>query len=273
MDVEKDRLAYDTQHAAGHGGLPDRNPTNGPVFLRTIADRAESGSPNYGRTIRADQIREGTDANMQSDKGIRVLIVDDHPLVRRGLALMLKYEADMEVVAQAANGREALQLFREQRPDVTLMDLRMPDMGGVDTITAVRSEFPHARIIVLTTYDGEEDIYRGLRAGAQAYLLKDTPCDELLDTIRHVYAGHKRISREVGAKLAERTGFSELTERELDVLRLMVRGMSNQEIGADLSIAEGTVKFHVNHILNKMGVNDRTQAVIAALRRGLASLD
>ncbi len=210
---------------------------------------------------------------MTLNSKIRVLIADDHPVVRRGLALMLKYEPDMEVVAEAANGREAVELFRTHRPDVTLMDLRMPQMDGVDAIAAIRNEFPMARLIVLTTYNGDEDIYRGLRAGAQAYMLKDSPCEELLETIRVVRQGKKRITAEVGAKLADRTTFPVLTERELEVLRLLAKGKSNQEIAVGLCIAEGTVKFHVNHILNKLGVNDRTQAVIAALKRGLASLD
>lgn len=209
---------------------------------------------------------------MNPNNTIRLLIAEDHPVVRRGVALMLKYEPDMEVVAEAGTGMEAVRLFRLHKPDVTLMDLRMPEMDGVEAITVIRSEFPTARIIVLTTWDGDEDIFRGLKAGAQAYLLKDTPCDDLLETVRLVHSGKKHITKEVGAKLAERTSFPELTEREMDVLRLMVKGMSNQEIGAALFIAEGTVKFHVNHILNKMNVNDRTQAVIAALKRGLATL-
>ena len=210
---------------------------------------------------------------MDPEKRIRVLIVDDHPLVRTGLALMLKYEPDMGVVAEAGNGREAVEAFRLHRPDVTLMDLRMPEMDGVAAITAIRADCPTARVIVLTTYNGDEDIFRGLKAGAHAYLLKDTPCDELLETIRLVHRGKKHITQEVGAKLAERTSFPDLTEREMDVLRLLVKGMSNEEIGAALFIAEGTVKFHINHILNKLNVNDRTQAVVTALKRGLASLD
>jgi len=210
---------------------------------------------------------------MSPANNIRVLIADDHPVVRTGLVLMLKYEPDMEVVGEAGNGREALEMFRQHRPDVTLMDLRMPEMNGVEATAAIRVEFPTARIILLTTYDGDEDIYRGLRAGAQAYLLKDTPCEEILEALRAVHAGHKRITLEVGTKLAERAGFPELTERELDVLRLMAKGLSNVEIGAALFVAEGTVKFHINHILNKLGVGDRTQAVIAALKRGLVNLD
>ncbi len=210
---------------------------------------------------------------MNPPRNIRVLIADDHPVVRTGLVLMLQYEPDMEVVAEAGNGREALEMFRQHRPDVTLMDLRMPEMNGVEATAAIRVEFPTARIILLTTYDGDEDIYGGLRAGAQAYLLKDTPCEEILEALRAVHAGHKRITLEVGTKLAERAGFPELTERELDVLRLMAKGLSNVEIGAALFISEGTVKFHINHILNKLGVGDRTQAVIAALKRGLVNLD
>jgi two-component system NarL family response regulator len=210
---------------------------------------------------------------MSPQKSIRVMIADDHPVVRTGLALMLRYEPDMEVVAEASNGREVVEMFRLHRPDVTLMDLRMPEMDGIEAIAAIRSEFPAARIILLTTYDGDEGIFRGLRAGAQAYLLKDAPCEEILEVLRAVHAGQKRITLEVGAKLAERAGFSELTERELEVLRLMAQGKSNQEIGAALFITEGTVKFHVNHILNKLGVSDRTQAVITALKRGLANLD
>jgi two-component system, NarL family, response regulator len=210
---------------------------------------------------------------MSSDNTIRLLIADDHPVVRRGLALMMQYEPDMEVVGEACNGREALDMFRLHHPDVTLVDLRMPEMDGVQTITAIRNDYPNARIILLTTYDGDEDIYLGLRAGAQAYLLKDTSCEDLLGTIREVHAGKKCITLEVGEKLAERASYTALTERELQVLRLMAQGKSNQEIGSDLFIAEGTVKFHINHILNKLGVNDRTQAVITALKRGLANLD
>ena len=204
---------------------------------------------------------------------IRVLVVDDHPVVRTGITLMLRYEPGMEPVGEAGNGREALDLYRKLKPDVTLMDLRMPEMDGVEATAAIRAEFPSARIILLTTYDGDEGIYNGLRAGARAYLLKDAPCEEILDAIRVVHSGRRRITLEVGSKLAERASFSELTERELDVLRLMVKGKSNIEIAAALFIAEGTVKFHVNHLLNKLNVSDRTQAVITALKRGLATLD
>lgn len=209
---------------------------------------------------------------MNQSKVIRVLIADDHPVVRQGLAAMIEHEPDMTVVGQASDGRDALEIFRQLRPDVTLMDLRMPDMGGVAAITAICGEFDDARIIVLTTYDGDEDIYRGLRTGAKGYLLKDAEPEKLLEAIRAVNRGQKYIPPTVGAKLAERMGNPELSERELEVLRLMATGKSNQEISAALCITEGTVKFHVNNILSKLGVKDRTQAVIAALKRGIASL-
>jgi DNA-binding NarL/FixJ family response regulator len=210
---------------------------------------------------------------MSDAKPIRVLIADDHPVVRAGLALMLKYEVDMEPIAQAANGREAAEMYAELRPDVVLMDLRMPEMDGVEAIEAIRSRHPQARIILLTTYETDEGIFRALRAGARAYLVKDAPCEEILDTVRAVHAGERRITATVGVKLAERAEYPELTERELDVLRALVKGKTNADISAELFIAEGTVKFHVNHILAKLDVADRTHAVIVALRRGLATLD
>ena len=203
---------------------------------------------------------------------IRVLIVDDHPVVRKGLATMFKYEAGMETVGEASNGKEAIELFRLHHPDISLIDLRMPGMDGVETITNIRNEFPDARLIILTTFDGDQDIYRGLQAGAKAYLLKDTPCEELLTAIRKVHGGRSHIPTEVGAKLAERMNKPELSARELDVIKLMAQGHNNREIGEKLSITEGTVKFHVNNILSKLQVNDRTQAVITAFKRGIANL-
>ncbi len=203
---------------------------------------------------------------------IRVLIADDHAVVREGLAAMIARRSDMQVVAEAADGAQAVELARVHRPDVILMDLRLPNLDGVVAIAQIRSDRPQARVIVLTTYDDDEDIYRALRAGAMAYLLKDTPRDELLDTIRAVHAGQKRIPPDVAVKLAERILAPELTERELEVLKLIVAGKSNKEIGAALSISEGTVKVHVNSILGKLGVNDRTQAVTAALQRGIVHL-
>ena len=203
---------------------------------------------------------------------IRVLIVDDHSLVTEGLANIINYDPEMTVVAQAEDGQEAIDRYREHQPDITLMDLRMPRMGGVKAITAICAEFKSARIIVLTTYDGDEDIYRGLRAGAQGYLLKDAKPNELLNAIRIVHSGQQYVSLTVARKLVERMNNPVLSERELEVLRLMAQGLSNQDIGTALNIGESTVKSHVTRILSKLGVSDRTQAVIVALKRGLVSL-
>jgi two-component system NarL family response regulator len=208
-----------------------------------------------------------------NDTRIRILLADDHAVVREGLAAMISRRADMQVVAEAENGARAVELARQHKPDVILMDLRMPQMSGVEALARIRAEQPEARVIVLTTFDGDEDIYRALQAGARAYLLKDTPRDELLEAIRAVHAGQKRLPLEVAAKLAERVTAPELTPRELEVLRLIVAGNSNKEIGAVLSIAEGTVKIHVNNLLGKLGVADRTQAVTEALKRGIVHLD
>jgi two-component system, NarL family, response regulator len=210
---------------------------------------------------------------MKAPKAIRILIADDHPIVREGLAALLNRANDMEVVAEASNGREALKQFQRCRPDVVLVDLRMPEMDGVDAILAIREQAPEARVIVLTTYDGDEDIYRGLRAGAKAYLLKDAPREELMECIRAVHGGRMWIPPDVAAKLATRMGDDDLTSRELEVLRLMVRGKSNKEIGNNLGVSEGTVKIHVNHILEKLKVSGRTEATAAALKRGIVRLD
>jgi two-component system NarL family response regulator len=205
-----------------------------------------------------------------SDPVIRVLIADDHPIVRDGLNAVINDQPDMQVVAEAANGKEAVLLARQHHPDVLLIDLRMPQLSGLEATNAIRAEWPEACIVILTTYDGDEDIYRALQAGAQAYLLKGIPRAQLLETIRVVHAGHKRIPPEVAAKLVERMTASELTRRELEVVQLIVVGQSNKEIGLHLSIAEGTVKAHVNSILGKLGVDDRTQAATEALRRALS---
>ena len=209
---------------------------------------------------------------MKNPKPIRILIVDDHLVVRIGLRSMIDTQSDMVVDAEAANGQEAVALFREHRPEIALMDLRMPVMGGVEATIAIRGDFPDARIIVLTTYDGDEDIYRALQAGARAYLLKDIPRDEFLNDVRAVHSGQYCIPPAVAARLAQRLPFLDLSSRELDVLRLIVQGMSNKEIGGALSITESTVKNHVNSILAKLKVNDRTQAATTALRRGIVVL-
>ncbi len=204
---------------------------------------------------------------------IRILLAEDHAVVREGLAAILNRKEDMTVVGEAENGRQAVEIYRWQQPDIVLMDLRMPELAGVEAITQIRAEFADARIIILTTYDTDEDIYRGLQAGAKGYLLKDATSKELVNAIRMVYQGQKYIPPEVALKLVERIEFSDLTARELEVLQLLVNGKKNQEISAALSITEATVKFHINNILNKLGVKDRTQAVITALKRGLARID
>jgi len=209
---------------------------------------------------------------MGQTTAIRVLIVDDHVIVQQGLATLINKEADMTVVGQANDGIEAIDLFRQLQPDITLMDLRMPHMEGVEAITTICAEFNTARIIVLTTYDGDEDIYRGLRAGAKGYLLKDCKRNELRTAIRSVHSGQQYIPPHVGAKLAQRMSHPELTDRELEILQLITQGMSNLEIGTALHITENTVKSNVNRILSKLGAKDRTQATIIALKRGIATL-
>jgi two-component system NarL family response regulator len=209
---------------------------------------------------------------MSQSPTIRVLIADDHSIVRQGLATIINRDSEMTVIAQAEDGQQAINLFREDQPDIVLMDLRMPQIGGVEAITAICAEFKSARIIVLTTYDGDEDIYRGLQAGAKGYLLKDANPNELLNAIRTVHSGQQYIPPDVGAKLVQRMNNPELSERELEVLRLVAQGKSNLEIGAALNIGESTVKSHINRILSKLGVNDRTQALIVAVKRGIVNL-
>ena len=203
---------------------------------------------------------------------IRVLSVDDHPLLRDGIAALIGSEEDMEVVGEASNGREAVDLFRKYQPDITLMDLQMPEMNGIDAIGAIRGEFPDARIIVLTTHPGDSLVSRALKAGARAYLLKGMLRKELSETIRAVHAGQKRMSSEVAAEIAEHSTDNALTPREIDVLRLVAAGNANKEIGARLSLTEVTVKSHVQNILAKLGANDRTHAVTIALKRGIIDL-
>ncbi|MBD1919044.1 response regulator transcription factor [Phormidium sp. FACHB-322] len=203
---------------------------------------------------------------------IRILIADDHPALREGLSALLERQCDLRVVAMAANGQEAVALAQTHQPDVILMDLRMPCLEGADAVATICGEWPEARIIILTTYDGDEDIYRALRAGAKGYLLKDAPCEELFTAIRQVHGGQKYIMSQVAQKLADRFQSSELTDRELEVLQLLVQGNTNRDISEALCVAEGTVKFHVRNILDKLGACDRTQAVTIALKRGLARL-
>jgi DNA-binding NarL/FixJ family response regulator len=209
---------------------------------------------------------------MDYGKQIQILLADDHPIVRNGLAAVLNTQADMVVVAQTSNGQEAIEQFRVYQPDVAIVDLRMPLMGGVEAIATLHAEFPQASFIMFTVYDGDEDIYQGFRAGAKAYLLKDTPCAEITEVIRTVYEGERYISTKVGEKLAARIEMPQLSARERQVLELMAKGMSNKQISTCMLVAEGTVKFHVNNLLSKLGVCDRTNAVITALKRGIIML-
>jgi len=203
---------------------------------------------------------------------IRILAVDDHPVVRQGIAGMLALEADMDLVGQASNGREAIQQFRAHRPDITLMDLQMPEMNGLDSLIAIRNEYPDAKVIMLTTYTGDVQILRALKAGAWGYLLKSTLHRDLLHTIRSVYEGKKALSPEVSYEVAEHGTDEALTPREVDVLRLIAAGNSNKRVADKLSIGEASVKSHVENILSKLGANDRTHAVTIALKRGIIEL-
>jgi DNA-binding NarL/FixJ family response regulator len=205
-------------------------------------------------------------------KPIRILLVDDHPLLRQGIALLTAGEPDMQLVGEASNGLEAVEQFRKHRPDVTLMDLQMPEMNGIDAMIAIRSEFSDARFIVLTTYTGDMQVLRALKAGARAYLLKSLLRKELLDTIRAVHAGQKRISAEVATQIADHAADDLLTPREIDVLRLIAGGMANKIVADQLKISEDTVKGHVKNILSKLGANDRTHAVTIGLKRGIIEL-
>lgn len=203
---------------------------------------------------------------------IRILTVDDHPLLRDGIAALVNNEDDMKIVAEASGGHEAIDRFREHRPDITLMDLRMPDMDGIDAMVEIIQQYPEARIIVLTTYSGDALIIRALKAGAQGYLLKGLLRKELLDTIRTVHAGRKRISSEVAQQVANHAVDSLLTSREIDVLQLIAEGNANKVVADRLAITEDTVKAHVRNILSKLGANDRTHAVTIALKRGIIDL-
>jgi len=203
---------------------------------------------------------------------IRILAVDDHALVRQGISVLLDTESDMALVAEASNGREAIQLFRAHRPDITLMDLQMPEMNGLDAITAIRGEFPDAKIIVLTTYKGDVQILRALKAGAQGYLLKNTIHKELIETVRAVHGGKKALSPEASFEIAEHATDDALTPAEINVLRLIAAGNANKQIADQLSITEETVKGRVKNILSKLGANDRTQAAMIGLKRGIIDL-
>lgn len=200
------------------------------------------------------------------------MLVDDHPAFRKGLSALIKTEPDLEVVAETGDGNEAISLFRRQRPDIVLMDLRLPGMGGAEATIAIRKEFPDARVIVLTTFDMDEDIFRAMESGAKSYLLKDTPEEELTSTIRAVYDGQEKLPAKLAERLAVRQKRPELSRRELDVLQLLVRGRSNKEIGSSLFVTEDTVKAHLKTLFLKLGVQDRTDAAITAIRQGIVHL-
>jgi two-component system NarL family response regulator len=209
---------------------------------------------------------------MSQSNIIRILIADDHPIIGQALTMFLECEPDITVVGYASDGRKALELFRKHQPDVAVMDLQMPKMEGADAIAAICAKFKDARIVVLTGFDGDEDIYRGLQAGAKGYILKGAEPKELLDAIRTVYKGQKYIPPSIAAKLAERMGSPELSDRELEVLRLIAKGKNNHQISNVLNIAESTVRFHANNIFGKLNASDRTQALVTALNRGIVRL-
>lgn len=209
---------------------------------------------------------------MNTKPKIRVLSVDDHPLMREGIAAMINSQPDMTMVAQAATGHEAIQCFRTHKPDVTLMDLRLPDISGIEAMVAIRSESPDARVLMLTTFEGDVEIQRSLAAGARGYILKTMPPDELAEAVRQVHAGRKRIPPQIAEHLVEHLGDEHLTDRELDVLQHVATGTRNREIGERLFISEETVKVHIKHIMEKLGANDRTEAVTIAVRRGIIQI-
>ncbi len=209
---------------------------------------------------------------MDGETPIRVLSVDYHPLLREGIAAIINNQSDMSVVCQAANGHEAIQRYREHRPDVTLMDLRMPELSGIDALIAIRAEFPEARIVMLTTFEGDVEIQRSLEAGARGYLLKNMPPSELVQAIRQVHAGKKRVPPEIASRLAEHMSDEDLTVRELEVLQHVAGGNRNRDIADLLCISEETVKVHVKHLMDKLGAKDRTQAIAIGVRRGMIQL-
>jgi DNA-binding NarL/FixJ family response regulator len=209
---------------------------------------------------------------MKSSKPIRILVVDDHFMVRMGLSASLSVEPDMQVVAEAGNGQEALDAYRKHHPSLVIMDVRLPGMSGADSTAAILAEFPDARVLMLSTHSGEEEIYRAMQAGARGYVVKSVMREELLRAIREVYAGRRYLDPAVASLLAERVSHRSLTSRELEVLQMVAKGLGNKEIAAALNIAEVTVKLHVSHVLEKLNVKDRTEAATVALRRGIISL-
>lgn len=212
-------------------------------------------------------------AVVRKPESIGVMLVDDHPAYRKGIAALIESEPDLQVVAETGDGAEAVRLYGTAKPDVVLMDLRLPGMGGVEATMAIRKEHPSARIVVLTTFDADEDIYRAIQSGAKSYLLKDTPDDELATCIRNVFSGEEKLPERVAERLAERQQRADLSPREMDVLQLLIKGRSNKEIGSTLSVTEDTVKAHLKTLFQKLNVRDRTEAAICAIRHGIVHLD
>jgi DNA-binding NarL/FixJ family response regulator len=236
---------------------------------RAVARPEQIDRPASLPLVRFGRLISERSADLKDPICIRLLSVDHHPLFREGIAAMIGSQQDMALVAQASGGQEAIQRYREHRPDITLMEARLPDLGGIDTLIAIRSEFPGARIIMLTSFEGDVEALRALEAGASGYLLKNIPSSELLHAIRQVHAGRKRIPPELAAELVERMGDQTLTTREVEVLMRVAEGNGNREIGELLCISEWTVKVHLKHILEKLGAKDRTDATAIGIRRGI----